>query len=417
MKHIVQLFIFIITPFILFGQGNPGQYNVQFSLSSIDCDNDMLFLDVQVQAASGATEFRITDQNYRFSFNRGAIVPIDPPIIFPNTNPDDQSIYIHEELDLSGFVARDGAFSFFEAHTLTGSTDSVTSYNLRLAGGDGYPVYADEWVSVGRLRLYYGDNWLNDAGGPPPSTTSPVNDPIELSWHTHAPEDFPNTFIGEMYNGVKVAASEGNYYNFVYDPYAECGTILPIELAFFRARDLGCAIELEWQTDTETNNDYFVIEESSDGINYRPLVTVDGAGTTLTPRFYTFTDESVDLDNFYRLKQVDFDGTNTTSPAIYMQSSCFDENVVTGIADIFPNPLVPGKPLKLTVFTNKDVEDSEVLISDVLGRVVYRENAELVQGGNNLRIDLDHLAVGTYFVHVQGEDWISDPGKFLKLDK
>lgn len=401
MKQLYLTFLFLLTTLGIFAQS--GKYNARFRLNSIDCNNQQLFVDIEVQANDPAYTFRISDQNYRFSFNKSAVNPIDPPIVggFGNpqdlVNPNDRTVHV-DSMFLAGFVTKNGTFSFFNDHTLVGSVDSVVSVNVVLAGGDGYPVDYGSWERVAQIRL----NYILDGAT------------LELKWNDEV--TFPPTYIGESYNGVKYDADEGLLFDFTVNPADLCATpSLPIELESFFAFDRGCQVELQWTTATETNNDFFIIEESTNGFSFRELARVDGSGTTTTAKTYTYFDEDLQEGNYYRLTQVDFDGTSSTSQTIYVRSSCFDDDPLTVITDVFPNPVKPYRPLKVSMFSNK-VANADVVITDVLGSRLFTQSFEMIAGPNEFGIDVSSLVMGTYFVEVFSEGVKSEPFKFVIVE-
>lgn len=85
---------------------------------------------------------------------------------------------------------------------------------------------------------------------------------------------------------------------------------LPVTFAAFTGRQAGNSIVLEWTTLSEKDNDYFEIERSIDGVNYVTVGYVDGAGNSSSLLNYQFTDNAPEQGQlYYRLSQVDFDGT------------------------------------------------------------------------------------------------------------
>ena len=89
---------------------------------------------------------------------------------------------------------------------------------------------------------------------------------------------------------------------------------LPVEFLYFDAKSLGAQIELTWATATETNNDFFEIQRSTDGVMWEALERVKGFGTTLQQQDYIAYDNSpISGLAYYRLKQVDIDGTTDYS--------------------------------------------------------------------------------------------------------
>lgn len=95
------------------------------------------------------------------------------------------------------------------------------------------------------------------------------------------------------------------------------GTIfnLPIELVFFGASIKGQKFtSLSWRTATERNNDYFIVQRSHDGVSWELLEKVNGAGNSVELLSYeTYDFNPYPGSNYYRLKQVDFDGKSSYS--------------------------------------------------------------------------------------------------------
>jgi biopolymer transport protein ExbB len=95
-----------------------------------------------------------------------------------------------------------------------------------------------------------------------------------------------------------------------------CGP-LPVELSFFGANVDGQAIELNWTTLSELNNNYFTIERSSDGYSWDSLASVDGAGTSVEKLNYYYVDHwPYGGQSYYRLRQTDYDGQMTYSNVV-----------------------------------------------------------------------------------------------------
>lgn len=84
---------------------------------------------------------------------------------------------------------------------------------------------------------------------------------------------------------------------------------LPIELTSFTGTKIGRANELKWITSTESNNDFFTLEKTTDGLCFELVGFHDGAGTSTSQNHYNMIDDNVkQAINYYRLKQTDFDG-------------------------------------------------------------------------------------------------------------
>lgn len=378
MKNFTNALLTTIFTFLsIFAVGQDGQYDVRFDMHSVDCNANKIYINIDVRANNAAGEFNLADQNYRFSHNRDAVVA--------------GSIQIDSQL-VTGFIGT----SLYDAHSLNGSIDTVSSYNVVLAGGTGIAITTD-WTTIGRISFDILD----------------IDKCLELIWHDHSPSMFPPTFIGEKYAGNLFEADERLYLNNSSCPATECA-VLPIELSSFEATEEDCNVILDWSTASEENNDYFQVERSKDGETFEVIATINGAGTSLETINYTYTDTKASAINYYRLKQVDLDGTTTTTKTINLRSSCFNEGTAFTMTDVYPNPVTSG-PVNINFYTELDVNDAEIMVTDVAGRLIHTETVNITKGSNRLSFDSDIFAQGTYFVSVKSNDWRTNAKKFIKV--
>ena len=165
---------------------------------------------------------------------------------------------------------------------------------------------------------------------------------------------------------------------------------LPIELLDLRAVQEGQVVRLDWATATETGNDHFVVQRSKDGAVFEDVERVQGAGNSLSTLFYTSTDRHPSTGlNYYRLKQVDTDGTTVHSDVVAVE--VHQTELV-----VFPNP-TDGAVTLLDVVLGRD----QVAIYSPEMRLIRRH----VGAGANPAIHLGDLADGTYFIMVRtGEE-------------
>lgn len=107
-------------------------------------------------------------------------------------------------------------------------------------------------------------------------------------------------------NSMVYNVGKGKY--LMFDSEAT-SALLPIELALFIVEENGGFIKFEWETKTETNNDYFTIEQSIDGVSFHEMAWIAGAGTSSTSNFYEYS-ISTTFSGFmyFRLKQTDYNG-------------------------------------------------------------------------------------------------------------
>lgn len=174
---------------------------------------------------------------------------------------------------------------------------------------------------------------------------------------------------------------------------------LPVELISFYGQFLNTGINLSWATASEIDNDYFIIEKSTDGTEFTKIAEVSGNGTTNQVSNYSFTDYNISgFQNFYRLRQVDFDGQFEYFNTILIETT----DNAAGI-EIFPNPSKSGR---LHVNVNYDFGNSPIHVQlyDLFGRTI-----QIQQGLNNhFEFSTIHLKRGTYFVKVSVDNFVSN---------
>ena len=97
---------------------------------------------------------------------------------------------------------------------------------------------------------------------------------------------------------------------------------LKIELVSFKALAKDNVVQLLWQTASEVENDFFTIERSKDGFDFRSIGTIDGAGNSSHTIDYELRDKDYEKAiNYYRLKLTDFNGEETYSKIVSVDMS------------------------------------------------------------------------------------------------
>jgi len=166
--------------------------------------------------------------------------------------------------------------------------------------------------------------------------------------------------------------------------------LLPVELSNFSAFKRGDDAVLQWSTATESNNDGFEIEFSRNGIDFQTIGEVLGAGTTSEPQSYEFTHQLIGRAGmpygYYRLRQLDYDGTSQVSTLKILSWSA--KNVLT----VFPNPAIREGSISVV---GKDI--SEYKIYDNMGRVVQASSDEDISDAKLIQLDKIR-ASGIYYL-------------------
>ena len=165
-------------------------------------------------------------------------------------------------------------------------------------------------------------------------------------------------------------------------------TSLPVEFLTFEGNCNEGRPSLQWSTAMERENDYFEIQQSSDGRNWESVGMVKGAGFSDQVLEYSFSDFSpFNGMAYFRIKQVDYDGTYDFSKVIMVNCGNRFENRIV----VSPNPS-SGR-----VHVNLMGAEGEISIIDAQGK------AHLIQVPIKGRgeVDLSHLPNGVYFVHTK----------------
>ena len=165
--------------------------------------------------------------------------------------------------------------------------------------------------------------------------------------------------------------------------------ILPIELISFTALCDKQNVILKWSTATETNNLYYSVERSNEGINWQVAGTVAGAGNSFSQQTYTFRDIQVaNKAFFYRLKQTDIDRNYKYGNILYVKNCTKEANNLS----IYPNPSNGKFELLITGNTGQ-VHSIEIF--NLQGQKLYES------AGVQLKFDLSNQVPGIYFMRVQ----------------
>jgi hypothetical protein len=122
----------------------------------------------------------------------------------------------------------------------------------------------------------------------------------------------------------------------IYPFDVNCTTVLPVELLSFEAEASGAVSLLTWVTASETNCDYFAVERLNENNVWNEIGRVDGNGTTSQTSYYNYTDEMpYEGVNYYRLRQVDYDGSFWHSPiriVIFGEKDKYDANITYSVS-------------------------------------------------------------------------------------
>ena len=283
------------------------------------------------------------------------------------------------------------------------STELIFDDNTTAVNGDGYyhAVNDDGSVVAGWPLITTGttlfqtpcitdinrDGIMDMIGGGTTGFGSSASTDIYL-WNTQLPYTIseiqvPMFQYNTMHNGVYT------------DP-----SLVPVELTSFSADVTGNNVNLIWATASEVNNHGFEIQRSIDKNEFITIGFVKGAGTSTEENHYSYIDKNLSGSKyFYKLKQVDFDGTYSFSDVVEVELKNFDFH----LAQNYPNPFNPVTSIQYVVSSRQFVS---LKIYDVLGR----EAATLVEefkpaGRYEVQFDASNLPSGVYLYALTAGDF------------
>ncbi len=209
----------------------------------------------------------------------------------------------------------------------------------------------------------------------------------------------------------------GQWYNFCYTWIPNCPqtaacpliytSLLPIELANFSVKAYEDYNEIIWSTHTEINNQYFLLERSNDAKNWEEIFKINGAGNSTNLIEYEFSDTNPFAGlNYYKLKQIDFDGQ-------YSYSNIISANAIkSNQFFIYPNP---AKNVLHVFFVSEKQGNYTVEIVSTINEQLFIKEIITNADGNKLEINLSNYSKGLYLIRIINNNNLSQ--KIFKFHK
>ena len=178
---------------------------------------------------------------------------------------------------------------------------------------------------------------------------------------------------------------------------AESGSVLPIKLLNFSSKCLNKnSIELNWATASEINNSHFEIQQSLDAENFITIGKVEGAGNSNSILNYkSIVENNENIQSYFRLKQIDFDGKFEYSKIIAVDCS---DNLLNTI-EVYPNPFTNEISIDFKTLLKSKVK---IEVRNKLGIIIKEEVIEA--NNSNKKIELNkNLSSGIYFIIISND--------------
>lgn len=238
--------------------------------------------------------------------------------------------------------------------------------------------------SNGRIKMYYGP------------------DDLVLDYTSLLVAHDNGATLWQNFGGVATANGTGNILSNTFTNFHSYfalgnppggGNPLPVTLSQFNAKYVNNNVYVQWQTQTEINNDYFELQRSKDNTNYNTIYQCNGAGNSSSSLEYSFIDDNpIQGLSYYRLKQVDFDGHFE-----YFGPVLVNNNSKVSL-QIFPNPSTSNNVTLL--LGSEDLHQYKISVTDLTGNVVRSKTSDSIFG-NSVQLQLDESVLvkqGIYMI-------------------
>lgn len=252
-------------------------------------------------------------------------------------------------------------------------------------------IYRNHGSSNVKISLPWCTNMNN------PFTTENIDRASVMHWSGTEWEYIPSSMTGDIDAGSTTTSDAVSSFSpFTFGTRKT--SLLPVE---FVKMEMNCENNtpvLNWQTASETNNDYFEIQSSNDTKAWSKVATIKGAGNSNQLINYSFSDIVNGL--YYRIKQVDFNQKIAYSQPItsYCNPQLSNDNVA-----IYPNPTTGNISINIT---NNRI-NCRYSILDGIGKTVMSGNLSELSNA----IDLTNLSNGIYFIKIDGFEKIEKISK------
>lgn len=190
--------------------------------------------------------------------------------------------------------------------------------------------------------------------------------------------------------------TDGQYYTLGSEEVAA----LPITLISFEVNTYKeNQVILEWVSASEIDNAFYSIESSTNGVNFKTVANIDGAGNSDAVLFYSYVDTNPSNGlSFYRLKQTDFSGEFDYSET---RSIRIEKQAITSYM-AYPNPVVKGETLKIAYTTEID-QTLQMTFLNTRGQIIAREEKAILVTGEFIEVGTDKLDRGLNLIRIVDE--------------
>ncbi|MFN3918366.1 MAG: T9SS type A sorting domain-containing protein [Flavobacteriales bacterium] len=175
--------------------------------------------------------------------------------------------------------------------------------------------------------------------------------------------------------------------------------LLPIEFINFDGKSYDRKNILEWSTATEYQLSHFVIERSTNGVNFETIGQMQASGSSNIQLGYAYIDHKPNSNiNYYRLLSIGFGGEENYSKTIALETKTHFSSLEVLI---YPNPTNNHSAIELN---SKFAEEITLRLTDAFGKHIRTEKTAIEKGKSTINLDIEQLSQGVYFLQIQSSD-------------
>jgi hypothetical protein len=162
---------------------------------------------------------------------------------------------------------------------------------------------------------------------------------------------------------------------------------LPVTWLYFNATQKSDKVVLAWGTSAEMNSAYFIVERSSNGIDFKEAGRVNASNNSVVDQHYSFNDViTTEQKLYYRLKQTDKDGTYNYSKIVSVQTEA------QATARIQPNPVQQSFRIQLP----DNTQNAVLAIYNAAGILMHKQTINNMQ-----QVNAQQLSAGVYYLKIE----------------
>ncbi|CAN5822803.1 hypothetical protein BH11BAC4_BH11BAC4_05960 [soil metagenome] len=380
------------------------------STAQVFCNNEVVYFTEDFGAGTNTvTNANVINQNYQYNgpLGNGSYRVI---------NYTDQNVGWHKSPDHTP--------NDLEGRTLVVNAKAGNFYRKGVNFGAGYPAgfYAVSFFVMNvdipgtcanpllpqiTIKAEYrnaNNNWIELQNSP--ITTAPIPETATPTWVQAGGVFVLPTTGNFQVTRIRFTLSDetvggcGNDFALDDIKLSSCpeGGPVPVKFLSVAAQKNGTGVNVLWGTASESNNDYFDIEKSNDaGVSWVSIGRRQSAGNSSTTRNYAVYDAKPSAGaNYYRIKQVDKDGTSKYSTTVVYKLAIEQTEVA-----VLANPFIAN--ITVDFLSNRSQNVSSRLF-DNTGRQVNTQKITVAKGSSRAQIETGNLSRGMYILQVIDED-------------